>query len=371
MDTERRQALRGKPYEPIYVSLATQNRGIVVDASEDGLQFLADSPIEQEQGALALRFALNPMSPIETAGEIVWTDESKRAGGLRFKDLADAQRLNIRKWLDENAQPLPTLAAAAAKQTGSNGDGAVKGIEAEPVMAPVDQAGAETVLAPGAREDYRAGASARSSEFSVPWRSAVASRPAAPEGRSRRTAIGAAVIILGLMFVGLAGLGLLAYQWQTGKSIQAISQDFASWYTGNSESDTQNENADSVSPLLKPQTENHRRRPIIAGQGADVPLTHGPGDAELANALQYLRGDGGPGEASVAAKWLWASVKKGNPNAAMVLADLYVWGQGVPQNCEQARVLLIAAAKRGSVEAAQKLQDMDMDGCGNAPTASK
>ena len=371
MVTERRQTLRAKPYEPIYVGLAKQNRGIVIDASENGLQFLADSPIEQDQSALALRFILTSFNQIETTGEVIWTDESKRAGGVRFKDLADSSRLNIRKWLDENAQPLPALAAAAMEQTAAGAGSSAEPIDAQPLTARADEAGAPPVLPPGARDDYRAGVSARSSEFSVPWRSAVASRPAEPEGRSRRAAVGNAVIILGLVFAALASIGLLVYQWQTGKGIQALGQDLASWYTGNSESASENSNADSISPLLRPPTEAHRRRPIIAGQNADVPLTYGPGDAELANALQHLRGDGGPGEASVAAKWLWASVKKGNPNAAMVLADLYVWGQGVPQNCEQARVLLIAAAKHGSAEASQKLQDMDMDGCGSAPTASK
>jgi TPR repeat protein len=93
------------------------------------------------------------------------------------------------------------------------------------------------------------------------------------------------------------------------------------------------------------------------------PLPDDTGEAELASALQYLRGDSGSTETNVGVKWLWASVEKGNTKAAIILADLYVWGRGVPQNCDQARVLLTAAAKRASVEAAQRLQDMEADGC--------
>jgi TPR repeat protein len=87
--------------------------------------------------------------------------------------------------------------------------------------------------------------------------------------------------------------------------------------------------------------------------------------------LQYLRGDGGPAQTNLAVKWLWASVEKGNANAAMLLSDLYEWGRGVPQNCDQARVLLILASKHGSTEALQQLQDLDADGCGGPEASSK
>jgi len=80
------------------------------------------------------------------------------------------------------------------------------------------------------------------------------------------------------------------------------------------------------------------------------------GTQELAMGRRYLNGDGVSRDHATAAKWLWKSVGKQNPDAVLLLSDLYVRGDGVPQSCDQARILLTAAAKRGSPGAADKLR---------------
>ncbi|MGB8848672.1 MAG: PilZ domain-containing protein [Candidatus Acidiferrales bacterium] len=112
MVTERRQSPRCKPLGLVYLSLASDNGGIVLDASEDGLQFQAVAPVEHDDGPTPLWFTLNPTGRIETIGEIVWTDESKKTGGLRFTNLEAEARLNIRKWLEQNGSPLPVRSYA-------------------------------------------------------------------------------------------------------------------------------------------------------------------------------------------------------------------------------------------------------------------
>jgi hypothetical protein len=101
--TERRQTLRAKPNGLVYLSLSAENGGIVIDASEGGLQFQAVAPVEASDTPLKVWFTLNSSSRIEAVGEIVWTDQSKRLGGLQFTSLAAPARLSIRKWLEQSA----------------------------------------------------------------------------------------------------------------------------------------------------------------------------------------------------------------------------------------------------------------------------
>ncbi len=372
MTTERRQTPRGIPYEPVYVGLADQARGIVIDASEGGLHFRADDPIQHNEGTLPLRFAFSSLLEVETVGEIVWMDESTRTAGLRFNNLSESQRSNIRRWLEQNARLLPPRSDAEGAPTASTEAGAIKEAEGEPmVAAEYDRTGA-TIAAAAPRDSSRAGTFSPTSEFAVPWRPPAGARYAQADvpRHGVRTAVN---VMLAFVIVAIIGFGLFFY-WRAGGSTKSLGQSLLKWSGIGSQSDAKSSSAVSeISPLLRPPSKSHRIRPVIAGVGSDValPLSPSPGAADLAIALQYLRGEGGQVETSVAVKWLWAAVEKGNTNAAMLLADLYAWGRGVPQNCEQARVLLIRASKRGSAEAAQQLQDMDADGCGSAVAPSK
>jgi TPR repeat protein len=322
MLTERRQILRAKPYEPVYVSLANQNRGIVIDASEDGLQFRADAPVEHEQGMLPLRFTFNPRSEIETVGEIVWMDESKRTVGLRFNSLPEAERSDLRRWLEQSV----STEAEVPRE-----------IESE--------------LAP-----WRPSAGARFSQ------------PDNPRYGVRRTVF---IVMLWLVFVVISGVTLVFF-WRAGGRTQSLGQDLYNWVSFGSQSNARSSTgAAEISPLLRPPSKPQRIRPVVVGGDAALPSNADAGAAELSIALQYPRAGSRPADSQVAVKWLWAAVEKGNTKAAMLLADLYAWGRGVPQNCDQARVLLISASKHGSAEATQQLQDMEADGCGSPEASSK
>jgi hypothetical protein len=370
MVTERRQTPRATPYEPVYVSFPSQNHGIVVDASENGLQFRADAPIQHYEGGVPVRFTFSPFAEMETIGEIIWMDEENKTGGLRFKDLPGPDRSNIRRWLEQNALPLPPRADLTVVEKVSTGAGATNEIPSEPMVLAADGAGGATIGETPQREASRAGAFTSSSEFTEPWRPPAGARlyqTEVPRNRIRTVVL----TIVGLVFVAIFSLGLFLY-WRTGGGTQSLGQVLSDLHLAGSESYAQSSPADSeVSPLLRPASKPHRVRPVGAGNDTGLPLLSSAGGAELANALQYLSGDEGRAEPAVAVKWLWAAEKKGNPQATVLLANLYAWGRGVPQNCEQARVLLIAASNRGSAEAAQQLQDMESDGCGSVTASSK
>ena len=325
MLTERRQIPRAKPYELVYVNLANQTRGIVIDASEDGLQFWADAPLEHEQGILPLRFTFKPLSEIETVGEIVWMDESKRTVGLRLNSLPEVERADLRKWLEQSARLLPTRLDVAGEQTTAT--------EAE---------------APGEIGEP------------APWRPSAGARLSQPDSRRHGVRRALFMVMLGLVFVLICG-AVLVFFGRTGGGTQSLSRDLYNWVSFGSKADARSSaQSTGISPLLRPPAKTHRIHPE---SDTALPLSDGPGAAELSIALQYLQAGGGKAETPVAMKWLWGAVKKGNTTAAILLADLYISGRDVPHNCDQARVLLIEASKRGSAEATQQLEDMEADGC--------
>ncbi len=102
---ERRQSTRAKPYGLVYLNLAKQNGGILIDASEGGLQFQSVAPIDNGGGPMSVWFTLRQSLRIEAMGEVIWTDSSKRSGGIRFTKLGEAERSSLRDWLGENAKP--------------------------------------------------------------------------------------------------------------------------------------------------------------------------------------------------------------------------------------------------------------------------
>lgn len=98
---------------------------------------------------------------------------------------------------------------------------------------------------------------------------------------------------------------------------------------------------------------------------SDTHASHGVADGsqELLLAERYLHeGDSATNRAQ-AARWLWKSVSKQNPHAALLLADMYTRGDGVSKSCDQARILLGAAAGKGLQDAALKLHNLESSGC--------
>ena len=72
----------------------------MLDVSEQGLRFRAFAPVEQS-GPIHFSFSAHS-SPIAGVADLVWTDEAKKIGGLRFTQLSDDARETIRKWPHES-----------------------------------------------------------------------------------------------------------------------------------------------------------------------------------------------------------------------------------------------------------------------------
>ena len=80
-----------------YLSLPLNNGGVVVDVSEGGLGFRAIAPVEAD-GPIHFRFAIDSETRIKAVGELAWKDKTGKIGGLRFTELSEEVRKQIRTW---------------------------------------------------------------------------------------------------------------------------------------------------------------------------------------------------------------------------------------------------------------------------------
>jgi PilZ domain len=112
MPHERRISIR-KPLEHlVYLSLPFDNGGIVLDVSEGGLGFHAIAPVKAD-GPIHFRFAIDSAARIRAVGELAWKDETGKTGGLRFTQLPDEVREQIRVWAGQSKARVLDIPVAA------------------------------------------------------------------------------------------------------------------------------------------------------------------------------------------------------------------------------------------------------------------
>lgn len=106
IEQSRRQYTR-KTLNPLpYINLPSGNGGLVLDISEQGLRFRAIAPVEKS-GPIPFSFK-SESNVIVGTGELVWFDETKKTGGLRFTQLPYEALEQIRKW-PENSNLRPDI----------------------------------------------------------------------------------------------------------------------------------------------------------------------------------------------------------------------------------------------------------------------
>jgi hypothetical protein len=94
--TDRRQTSRTKLDQLAYINIEPDNGGIVLNVSGEGLAFHSMAPVERNG---TLRLALQEQNRrIDVCGELVWTDEVQRSGGVRFTNLPAEARDQLLKW---------------------------------------------------------------------------------------------------------------------------------------------------------------------------------------------------------------------------------------------------------------------------------
>src|SRR5215471_13052524 len=104
MTTERRRSLRKRLDRISYIELEPGNGGVIVDLSDEGLSFQAVAPVQNR--GVRFSFVSGRVLRLKAGGELQWSDQTRKRGGLRFVELTNDARQYVRSLLSPYAEPL-------------------------------------------------------------------------------------------------------------------------------------------------------------------------------------------------------------------------------------------------------------------------
>ena len=386
MGTERRCVQRKRPCGISYFEFEAGSGGIVLDASEKGLGFQAAIAVHQ-LGRNRIWISPRPEERIELTGDVVWTDSSRKTGGLRFVETGADSSKRIRNWLGQQEEseasspsegfPLPawaTLALGDLRREDRH-DASIRRSTAVPrARTKVEERPLGLHPIPGLPSLFTS---------SLPW------QPQDSHTSGRRIGYRIATgFLIGVLAV--AGVVLFdMFRPKVGESLIHLGEKIngrANLQPQNSSplpSSTRAPARPSAAIEAKPsavQTEAkpdavQGKNPVDSALQIDpskqanaqtpdtaIPRTT-PTTKEAPNHSPNREATSSRQDRSAEATRLWSAVASGDSSAEVDLARLYLRGEGVPRNCEQAKVLLRAAAKGGSSEARQQLKKLRTRGC--------
>ncbi len=85
------------------MDLGPDDGGMMLNVSEEGFSFRAVRPLRPNE-KIRFAFAIDGTRQLEGTGELEWTKENGRVGGLQFTDVSEEFREEIRRWL-RKSQP--------------------------------------------------------------------------------------------------------------------------------------------------------------------------------------------------------------------------------------------------------------------------
>src|SRR5689334_21907363 len=90
-----------------YATFGPGNGGILINLSEGGLSFQGIGVVRKGQ-LIPLSFSLPGSGVrIEAQGEVAWSNNSGKGGGLYFVDLSEETRQKLREWLASDIPASP------------------------------------------------------------------------------------------------------------------------------------------------------------------------------------------------------------------------------------------------------------------------
>jgi hypothetical protein len=330
---ERREKTRKVPDEFAFLQLEQDDGGTVVDISEGGLRFESFAPV-QKTGPIHFWFSLNLRERIEAWGEVAWTDEEQKSGGLKFLNLSEAGREQIREYLARSS-PQKTPAKTGTRDM----DGVATFVSrARPQ---------QSALFPQKRETgvtsipFPMSAGAATGEVLVPMQ--------------RHLAVMRRQLIIGIL-IGACAAGIVAF---AAIKLSHYLQENRATVKPPVESPAPAEPATGSTSLAPPAASGPTTDVFAIGnqkKGGFATRAVASPSADAAGHASRLKNNLTPDQ-------LWTLVQAGNGTAAASLAELYIKGQGVPQSCAQARVLLLVASEKRNAAAIKRLAELDKEGC--------
>jgi hypothetical protein len=328
---------------------------------------------------------------LEGDGQMVWSDTSKKTGGLRFLNPSQELREQVREWLEETLVTADgkldpgALESKAKRQRNKRREEARAEAElaweegtlkAESKAA----AGIEPGIArtgAGETADTKIESAAANRTFHVEASDDFAFR--GPGFALTTTGIWRGVSAIALS--AILSMAVIGYRRELGHLVMS----FGSSIAGDEQKGGGGAAPDAHGVADDITSRDHAAANASPEVGSPAEPVATPGEPEAMNeggaeatpvrdeqvipssavipsgaARRVSSPQEGAGEDVTS---LWTAVENGDTHAEVALAGRYVRGEGVPQSCAQARVLLEAAVKRGSAEARQKLDELPQAGC--------
>jgi len=362
MAFDRRGQERRFPRTLGFIQFDEDVAGKVLNVSEGGLGFETSSPMHCN-GPTYFWFSLDLCDRIAAMAELVWTDDTKTTGGLKFIDLSEKASGRINDWITANSgaekrevQPIPV----GATRSSTSGEHSDRGLQ-----TPAFEVSEEPK--PGVDSGFAA------QTAHAPFRTVRFVPLERHQSTVRRELIRGA--LLGALLSSVVTMAAMKFslahkqeappqrgsKQEAGINIQAQASMpghlSTSYPTRSADPDKRKPLEPSSYPPDIPQKsalmEQHAqpRKFSSWSQPGAVSAQVQSGVAKSSKKI------------TTTPEQLWSAVQSGNTRAAVALADLYIRGDGVKANCDQARVLLLFASEKGNVEAIQKLQQMNRTEC--------
>jgi hypothetical protein len=373
MKPERRCRSRETPVELSYIQFEPEGGGIVVNASEQGLAFHAAAALRQS-GPIQACVSPNPMQQIKLVGEIVWMDETKKSGGLRFRKLTADARNQILRWLAQTTESLAQAKKFTAPSCALVEETAPRMLPEKGtpnLISPVADAAMPSVSDSATPMEHRA-LRVQSTEPLL----ASFIRGGQVSIFHSRLLHGLATALLVLVFLSTPVYFRRSFRHKIGDVLVRVGENLKGnrdpQLDGSSSKPVPVANPSSVNTLSVPNSTSAASTkqtldppapaaPLQTVQPALNSAVSTPVDRQNSpKPLALARARKGR---SAHALQLWSALGAGDSSAEVPLAQLYLAGDGVPRSCDQARVLLNAASKNGNSEALRQLQQLKKSGC--------
>lgn len=368
-NVEQRRNLRKVPEEFAFIQLERDDGGAILNVSEGGLGFSTFAPLQQD-GQIHFWFSLNLNERIEAWGEVAWTNDTKKTGGLRFIRLSEKAGRQIREWISqpisgqvpkERFAPQP-VAGPSSRGEANEPDAVARFVskaraKRTPMLSSSADSGSSDTLLPQVEA---------TGELVPLQRYLSAKRRQFSRGLLLGMCISAAVLVPASKYWNYRHERKNSATVATGIAAPKKDAESAPPVTA---STPDRPSADIFSGgKPKKGTLPGRTPNIQMTSTAKLPQSGVPDPAIPSQRAQTieeprLSSAANQRKTSMTPQQLWAAVQTGNSKAAVTLAELYIKGEGVPQNCDQARVLLLVASEKRNADAIKRLHDLDKTGC--------
>jgi PilZ domain len=397
MKQDARSIVRKRTQQLVYLELGRNNGGVMLNLSEEGCGFQAISPVER--GTTRFAFQISGGQRIAGEGEVAWTDGVGITGGMRFLDLSEEARKQIRTWLIDTNAPEELgegiePATVSVANGNSRANGAARSAESTP---PPPREPRQYSSFGGTRMMVEETPSPAPGWMHVP----IDNLPSLEDererfpllrgdgGQSRSAAFWRGVA--GLMAAGAIAALLATHQSEVGSSLiwlgetlsgktktSAVAPAPADKPAATTASATTDPNANAAAAKASPDAAAKADAGLEPKEGLKTPEQAGPEERPPAKTDAAMKSaDRGvsmleqqPANPTVDTHYegetvqsLWEAVQAGSVSAEVSLADRFARGVGVMRNCEQAKVLLRAAANKGNKDARLKLYVLESGGC--------